>query len=432
LSRWGADAVELPGIPPGLLATLQSTARDSGIRRLALVGGAVRDALLHHQHRDPWRGLPDLDLVVEGSAADLAQVLRQRCGSERVPELRAHGAYGTVELVLDGVLLDLAGARQEHYAAPALNPQVSPGPLEQDLARRDFTVNAMALDLPLRDTSEPPRLLDPYGGQQHLERRELAFLHPGSVCDDPTRVVRAARYAARLGFALAPAAAQQINATLARWPWRWRHGDPPDQAPPALATRLRMELELLLAREPWRLALGHLQRWGALVLLDPTLQEAPRLLRRLERSRRLGLPLLLALVAGAGDPVALAARLQLPLQQQRCLQQLIELRQWLSTTSDAAAEWTGAEWRSLEWTAAEWTRALERQSWSAEAAALAACLLLEAGDPLWRPLLRWWGRWRHVTPPLSARQLIAQGWQPGPDLGRELQRLRWQALAGMR
>ena len=115
---------------------------------MALVGGAVRDALLHHQHKDLWRGLPDLDFVVEGSAEALAQHLLQRCG-ERVSELRVHGRYGTVELELEGVLLDFASARQEHYPEPAFNPVVESGPLELDLARRDFTVNALALELPL-------------------------------------------------------------------------------------------------------------------------------------------------------------------------------------------------------------------------------------------------------------------------------------------
>ena len=94
------------------LLTPQDAACECGVTRLALVGGAVRDALLHHQHQEPWRGLPDLDLVVEGSAEALAQHLLQRCGDERVSELRVHGSYGTVELMLDGVLLDLATSRQ--------------------------------------------------------------------------------------------------------------------------------------------------------------------------------------------------------------------------------------------------------------------------------------------------------------------------------
>ena len=421
--------MELPGISPDLLSTVQVAARECGVARLALVGGAVRDGLLHHEHRAPWRGLPDLDFVVEGSAAALAETLQTRCGVERVPELRVHEAYGTVELMLDGVLLDLASARQEHYPAPGFNPVVEPGDLAQDLARRDFTVNALALELPVQPPAasalQASFVLDLHGGQAHLAHRQLAFLHDGSVADDPTRVIRASRYGARLGFSLAPEASHQISSTLRSWPWGWRIGDAPEQAPPALATRMRMELELLFAREPWRQALQLLQAWGGLALLDPALQQDPRLLRRLAQAQRLGLPLLTALVAGAADPVALAARLQLPLQQQRQLQQLADLLQWLQAQFDC-------NWAS--WTAAEWSEALEQQAVAPEAVAHAACLLAadSATAGVWKPLLRWWGRWRHVQAPVTARELMSQGWSAGPELGAELRRLRQQRLADLR
>ena len=387
--------------------------------RLALVGGAVRDALLHDQHCDPWRDLPDLDLVLEGSASKLAAALERHYGDQRVKEVCVHRAYGTAELSFDGVLLDLAGARQEHYPAPGENPVVESGSLERDLERRDFTVNAMALELSLSGDGEP-LLLDPHGGQAHLARRELAFLHASSVADDPTRVVRACRYAARLAFVLTPEAQQQINQTLEAWPWSWIHGDAPASAPPALATRLRMELELLFEREPWPEALLALQSWGALRLLDPALQADSRLVRRLIQAQRLQLPLLLALVAGADDPLELAARLQLPQQQQRWLQQMQELSTWLQANTGEDA-WTG-------WTAEEWCDALEQQAWGAEAVAL----LVSQNPPQRRPLLRWWGRWRHCPSPLTAKDLLAQGWQPGPDLGAELKRLRRQRLRAMR
>ena len=421
--------MELPGIPPDLLSTVQDAARECGVMRLALVGGAVRDALLHHQHHDPWRGLPDLDLVVEGSAEALAQHLLQRCGEERVSELRVHGSYGTVELVLDGVLLDLAAARQERYPAPGLNPVVQQGPLELDLARRDFTVNALALELPLNPVapqrSVQERLLDLYGGKAHLACRQLAFMHEASVADDPTRVIRAARYGARLGFSLAPEAAQQITDTLVAWPWSWHLGDPPEQAPPALATRLRMELELLLSREPWPQALDLLQAWGGLVLLDPGLQSDGWILRRLGQAQRLGLPLLTALVAGAADPIALAARLQLPLQQQRVLQQQQCLLAWLA---ELRPEQVSA------WSAADWTQALEQQGLTPEAVAHAVCVLAQqaADGAAWKPLLRWWGRWRHLQAAVTAKDLMARGWKPGPALGEELRRLRWQRLEKLR
>jgi poly(A) polymerase len=411
--------VERPGLPVQLLPALQASASAAGVTRLALVGGAVRDALLHDQHGDPWRTLPDLDLVIEGSASEFAAALEQDYGDQRVEEVRVHAAYGTAELSFDGVLLDLAAARQEHYPAPGENPVVESGSLERDLERRDFTVNAMALELPLSGHGEP-LLLDPHGGQAHLERRELAFLHASSVTDDPTRVVRAGRYAARLAFVLAPEAQQQIDQTLEVWPWSWTHGDPPAAAPPALATRLRMELELLFDQEPWPAALEALHSWGALRLLDPALETDSRLIRRLLQAQRLQLPLLLALVAGAADPLELAARLQLPQQQQRWLQQMQALSAWLQAN---ACENTTASWK-----AEQWCDALEQQAWGAEAVAL----LVSQNPPCRRPLLRWWGRWRHCTSPQTAKDLLAQGWQPGPALGQELQRLRRQRLRAMR
>ena len=181
-----------------------------------------------------------------------------------------------------------------------------------------------------------------------------------------------------------------------------------------------MELELMFAREPWPKALHALQAWGALSLLDPALQADPRLLRRLLQAQRLQLPLLLALVAGAADPLALAARLQLPQQQQRWLQQMQALSVWLQANA--------SEHSVAGWTAAEWCEALEQQVWGAEAVAL----LVIQNSPQRRPLLRWWGRWRHCQSPQTAKDLLSEGWKPGPALGAELQRLRQQQLRLMR
>jgi len=383
------------------------------------VGGAVRDALLHDQHCDPWRELPNLDLVMEGSAVELAAALQRRYGDQRVKEIRVHGAYGTAESSFDGVLLDLAGARQEQCPAPGANPVVESGSLERDLERRDFTVNAMALELSLSGDREP-LLLDPHGGQAHLARRELAFLHASSVADDPTRVIRAARYGARLGFVLAPCALNQLSTTLKSWPWAWRHGQSTEQVPPALGTRLRMELELLFENEPWLKALGLLQQWGALVLLDPPLCSDARLHRRLRWAERLKVPPILALVAAATDPCSLGQRLQLPLRQQSWLEECMALQSWMQH------DVLNQSWP--KWTAADWTESLEVRSWSAESVALTVVM----GVPYWRPMLRWWGRWRKIRSPLSAKDLIASGMAPGPGIGLALHQARLQALKTMR
>ena len=409
--------VALPGNTSDLVNVLLACIRTERKGRLALVGGAVRDALLHQVNREPWQGLLDLDFVFEGSCFDLVQRLQQMLGRERLSHLQLHQNFGTAELRIDGFSIDLARARTEIYPAPGLNPLVEPDSLEKDLARRDFTVNAMAVVL---QPDGRRLLLDPHGGQEHLVKRQLAFLHEGSVKDDPTRVIRAARYGARLGFRLAPQALSQVASTLTEWPWTWRHGDPVAAVPPALGTRLRMELDLLLEREPWPEALGLLQEWNAMPLLDPWLQRDSRLKRRLGWAVRLGLPAMAAFVAAASDPVALARRLQIPEQQQRWLEELIELRSWL------LQEVISHPW--VEWSALDWSQRIEAGRWSAEAVALAVL----DNPPFRRSLLLWWGRWRHVLSPISARELMAKGLRPGPELGEALRQARAQLLARMR
>ncbi len=439
--------MDLPGVPAALWPVLLVAA---GPHRIALVGGAVRDWLLHHQHRDPWRGLVDLDLVIEDPSAcgrpagtgrpersspawRLVEHLSKAGEGVTVREARPHGQYGTVEVELeldlyglgDGeessasfsrLVLDVASARGETYPTPGQNPVVHFGALEDDLARRDLTINAMAMDL------ATGTLLDPHGGQVDLAQRRLRFLHPASVRDDPTRLVRAARYAARLNFALAPESHCQAARTLQAWPWPWRSGDPPGAAPPALGTRLRRELELLLEAEGehWREGLVWLQDWGGLVLLDPRLQQDQAWSRRLHWASRLGLPRLVALLAGAEDPLALAERLQLPHRHHKLLQQFLHLRRRLAPSRQRPAPGAGG----LPETPWHWCQLLEAPGLSPPAVALA----LACGLGPRRPLLRWLLRWRHLGPERTAQELIASGVLPGPALGEELRRSRAERL----
>lgn len=148
-----------------------------------LVGGAVRDLLL-------GRGRADIDLVVEGDATALARQL----GAEVI----SHERFATAKVRLDGHEVDIASARSESYPQPGALPVVEPvATLEEDLRRRDFTINAMAISL-----NGAPRLIDPHGGQVDLATRRLRVLHSRSFEDDPTRAIRAARYAARFDFEL--------------------------------------------------------------------------------------------------------------------------------------------------------------------------------------------------------------------------------------
>jgi tRNA nucleotidyltransferase (CCA-adding enzyme) len=149
-----------------------------------LVGGAVRDLLL-------GRTSFDVDLAVEGDAIEFARGLGG--------EVTAHGRFGTAVVRFpDGRQIDVVTCRRETYAAPAALPDVEAGTIEDDLARRDFTVNAMAASL----ASDFGRLVDLHGGRADLEQQTIRVLHERSFVDDPTRIFRAVRYEARLGFTM--------------------------------------------------------------------------------------------------------------------------------------------------------------------------------------------------------------------------------------
>lgn len=194
-----------------------------------LVGGALRDVL---------RGLSgadvDVDIAVEGDAIALAR----RAGTL----VRAHERFGTATVEVGGTRIDLAMTRRERYPEPGALPEVEPADIAADLARRDFTVNAMAFPL-----GGERRLLDPHGGARDLRARVLRVLHPGSIRDDPTRALRAARYAARLGFAPEPETERLIrSADLAT----------------VSADRVEAELRLIAAEERAIAALELLAEWG--------------------------------------------------------------------------------------------------------------------------------------------------------------------------
>ena len=409
--------LQLEDIPSDLINAFIQQAACLGNGRLALVGGAVRDSLLSIIDPNFSRQSSDIDFIYEGDIHLFCTGLQAFLGSRRIQELRFHDSFGTVNLLLDDLLIDLASARLETYPILAENPSVVFSSLENDLSRRDFTVNAMAL---VFNADGDPNLLDPHAGTQHLISRQLVFLHDESVAEDPTRVIRGARYAARLGFLLSDQSLQQLKSTLQVWPWSWKPGDPTDLCPPALGTRLRMELDLLFNNEPWPQALSFLQDWSALTLLDQSLQKDSRLFIRLRSAKRLQLPLLCALVAAAADPVDLSHRLQIPGQHQSWLEELLLFRRWIQS------EVLTTSWE--EWDALKWTSSLEQQCWTPEVVALAIC----DHKAYWRPLLRWWGRWRHVSAQITASDLMKQGYEPGPRLGQELKKSRMQALEGMR
>lgn len=178
----------LPDRVVGLLREIGQLGDERGCQ-VYVVGGVVRDLLLGHITLD-------LDLTVEGDGIACARLVADRYGAG----LAVFERFATARLTFpDGLKMDIATTRRESYAQPAVLPTVQPASIEEDLYRRDFTINAIAMQL---NPGQFGHLLDAYGGQRDLRARTISVLHVGSFQDDPTRIFRAIRFEQRYGFRL--------------------------------------------------------------------------------------------------------------------------------------------------------------------------------------------------------------------------------------
>jgi len=236
------------------------------------VGGPVRDLLLR-------RAVRDVDLLVEPQHASAVERIVERLAGDRFRVVK-HERFGTFELRGGEVELDIAIARRESYAHPGALPRVEPATLAEDLERRDFRVNALAL--PLCGIPDPSnaQVEAVAGALADLREQRLTVLHKRSFHDDPTRALRAARLAARLGFRLARSSRSALRDAMRDGAFGAVSGD-----------RFRREFEKLFAEAPIGLdpsaALRLLAGWHVLGALEPGL-ELPKAvvtpLRRLGRS----------------------------------------------------------------------------------------------------------------------------------------------------
>jgi len=375
------------------------------------VGGLVRDLLT-------GAGPADVDLVVEGDGVAFARRLAEEIGGT----VLVHRSFGTASIEggrapagagLDGVALgrvDVASARREHYPAAGALPEVEPANLLEDLRRRDFSVNAMALAL---SPDRFGRLLDPLGGQADVRRRRLRALHPLSFVEDPTRVFRAARYAGRLGLRPDAGTLAAIRLAVEQRGYVALSGQ-----------RLWREIELAAAEPRARLIFERLVRWKAPSLWN--LDGASG--RYLSDAERLGH---WARSAGvAVDPAELAL-LALMLGRpaeviERSLDRLAlggEPRARLEAAAVAAPLARRLEAARLRPSAVG-----ERLEAAPAAAALAAWL---RGGPRARRRIQWYlAHGRAVRPRLTGRDLLAIGVPGGPRVGAALAMLRRHRLDG--
>lgn len=283
---------------PDLWQVLTKAAEQAEQRgwQLYLVGGAVRDLLLSLAGMGGQSCgtmlIEDVDLVVDGfhQAADVGagvELARSLQGVYPESRLEVHGKFQTAALlwhhdpVLKSLWIDIATARTEFYPYPAANPEVEASSIRQDLYRRDFTINALAIRLTNPRAGE---LLDFFGGVLDLQAKEIRVLHANSFIEDPTRIYRAVRFSVRLGFQIDAQTEGYIHHAISSGIY--------DQiqnrrtVAPALQTRLRSELKYILQAPYWQPALQKLAELEALQCIHPTLGMNPNLWRQLRLAER--------------------------------------------------------------------------------------------------------------------------------------------------
>ncbi len=417
-------------LPPARRALLRLVAREAvGMDMAAyLVGGFVRDLLL-------GRPSLDFDVVLEGWAPKLARHLARTFGGR----VQTHARFGTAkwwlpspnepfwQRALKSLLplepadyqdlppfLDLVTARRERYPHSGALPETEPADIHADLARRDFTINAMAFAL---TGPKAGRLLDPFHGLEDLRAKVLRALHPQSFVEDPTRMARGARYAARYGFHMSEDTARQIPSALAVVPEvsgdRWRH-----------------ELDHILDEDTAAQALDLLAQWGVLEAIHPALPQGEEDRRRVALWKLPspdwglpdpwdGLPLARAVRYGLwfletpGDGLrAVDARLHFPGKLRNLLQSVVTL--WA----------TREDWADL--TPGPLTLHLEVHPLPA----VYAVYLALSDAALRERLAAFATRWRHIPAPITGHDLKALGLPPGPAYKDLLRRARIEAIEG--
>lgn len=402
----------LPGAARPLVEQLITTAEARGTG-LHLVGGPVRDLLL-------GRPLLDVDVLVEPGPSGGADALARAAAPEGA-RIVAHERFGTVRMEWQDGAVDLAEVRRESYAHPGALPVVEPGELVEDLARRDFTVNAMAVPLTRDARAAGGGLVDPEGGAADLEGRVLRVLHRVSFRDDPTRALRAARFSARLGFHLSRGSRGALRDALREGAFGSVSGD-----------RLRRELEKLFedaraGMDP-ALALRRLAEWHVLGALEPGL-ELPR--TAVAPLRRLGRALvtpwwsyarfqpwaagLAVWLAPLGPGLRRRALRRLAVRGDRASRLLEFPRQrdrWLRQLSGARGR--GAVDRALQGSDEERLLALA----------------VSAPVPVRRRVVRWAGEDRGRRALVGGAELVGLG-LAGPDVGRALEAVRAAWLDGV-
>ncbi len=396
---------ELRKIPFNIYDLISKYIESNNDTKVAFVGGYIRDLLITKVHKQVFPKPVDIDIVIEGSSVSLAKFIKQNISNVEICLIKEFNLYNTVELNINDLKIDIASARKEIYSAPGLNPKVIKATIEEDLQRRDFTINAIAFEVSTK------KVYDLYQGIPDIQCKELHLLHENSIADDPSRLIRCAKYATRLGFNISRESLKQSQATVSKWPWKTSKNQDKIIFPPAISIRIRMELSEIYKYDNLKKVISLLEKWEIISILNKSIQVNNKFIRGLNWMKKLNGNYILFLLKNAEDLDKVCQRFFINNKGKKIMEDYLDMKKILESKKD----------KYLYFSPSRWTEFIEDRNLDEETVKLLIC----DGGLFWRPFFKWLFIYKFIKSKKDGELLKKEGWKPGKEMGKEIKRLRY-------
>ncbi len=373
--------------------------------KVAFVGGYLRDLLISKFHKKSFSKPVDIDLVIEGSSISLAKFIKKNIVNVDLCLIKEFNIYNTVEININDYKIDIASARKEIYTAPGLNPTVTNSTIEEDLKRRDFTINSIAFEVSTR------KIYDLYGGISDIKSKKLNLLHSKSISDDPSRLIRCAKYASRLDFNISNNSLKQSQETVRQWPWKSSATHQKMIFPPSLGIRIRMELAEIHKRGNLNNVISIIHKWEIISILNGNIKVDKRFLRGLNWIKKMNGNYMLYLLKDAEDLGTACNRFLVNNGEKKILEDYSNIKKILKTNQK----------KFMHYSPSSWTEFIENGNLNDETVKLLIC----DGGPYWHNLFKWLFIYKSIKSKKDGETLKKEGWEPGKEMGEEIKRLRY-------
>jgi len=396
---------ELIKIPFNLYNLITKYIESNNNTKVAFVGGYLRDLLISKFHKKSFSKPVDIDLVIEGSSISLAKFIKKNIVNVDLCLIKEFNLYNTVEININDYKIDIASARKEIYSAPGLNPTLTNSSIEEDLKRRDFTINSIAFEISKR------KIYDLYGGISDIKSKKLNLLHSNSISDDPSRLIRCAKYSSRLNFNISNNSLKQSQETVKQWPWKSSETHEKMISPPALGIRIRMELAEIYKHDNLNNVISIIHKWGIISILNENIKVDKRFLRGLNWIKKLNGNYMLYLLKDAEDLGTACRRFLVNNGEKKILEDYSNIKNIFKTKQD----------KYIHYSPSSWTEFIEKRNLNDETVKLLIC----DGGVFWRNLFKWLFTYKYIKSEKDGEILKKEGWEPGKEMGKEIKRLRY-------